>query len=105
MPCLQFMKNLMGNADTVSMNNGSKYGRSIAIFILGCALFCFPVLSIFNIKSLILGIPVLFVYLFAAWTGLLVLIYLASKTRIEPPEPKEETKPAEPPPVLFDSVG
>lgn len=87
------------------LSNGSKYGRYIGIFILGCALFCYPVLSIFNKKSVLFGIPVLFVYIFVAWMGLLLLIHLASKTRIEPSDHEKETKPPESPPVLFDSVG
>ncbi len=87
------------------LSNGSKYGRFIGIFILGCILFCYPILSIFNKKSVLFGIPVLIVYIFAAWAGLLLMIHLASRTSAGPPAREDKAKPPEQPPVLFDSVG
>ncbi len=47
------------------------------MFLLGCVLFNYPVLSIFSIDGLIFGIPVLYGYIFFTWTvviGLLALI-------------------------------
>ena len=41
--------------------------RLIALFILGCLLFNYPVLSLFNVAALFFGVPVLYAYIFAAW--------------------------------------
>ena len=47
--------------------NAIKTRRLIGLFILGCLLFNYPILSIFNRAILIGGVPLLYVYLFAAW--------------------------------------
>jgi hypothetical protein len=43
-------------------------------FFLGCLLFNFPLVRLFNVPGTILGIPVLYAYLFAAWALLIVLV-------------------------------
>ena len=58
----------------------SKPGKSVGIFILGCVLFGYPILSMFNLKVAFFGIPLLYIYIFAAWIGLIFLIYLGTKT-------------------------
>ena len=55
--------------------------RLIALFILGCLLFNYPVLSLFNVAREIFGVPVLYAYIFAAWTLLIVLMALAAESR------------------------
>jgi len=56
----------------------SSTGQKVAaVFLLGCALFNYPVLSIFSIDGLIFGIPILYCYLFFTWAvviGLLAVI-------------------------------
>ena len=47
--------------------------RLIAVFLLGCLLLNYPLLSLFNIDSRVFGIPVLYVYTFFAW-GLLIAL-------------------------------
>ncbi len=49
----------------------STAARMIALCMLGCVLFNFPVLALFNVPERLLGVPVLYVYLFFAW-GLLI---------------------------------
>ncbi len=49
----------------------AKGQRLIALFIFGCLLFNYPVLSLFNVAADAFGVPVLYAYIFAAW-GLLV---------------------------------
>ncbi len=71
---------------------GHRYERMIGIFLLGCVLFCYPMLSIFSAGSLVFGIPLLFVYLFCVWLGLIVLIYLATRDR--PPSEAPEASPS-----------
>jgi hypothetical protein len=55
--------------------------RLIALFILGCLLFNYPVLSLFNVAAIAFGVPVLYAYIFAAWALLIALMALAAKTR------------------------
>nr|WP_297353058.1 hypothetical protein [uncultured Caldimonas sp.] len=50
--------------------------RLVALFLLGCLLFSFPLLSIFNTGGTVFGIPTLYAYLFAAWALLIVLAVL-----------------------------
>lgn len=45
--------------------------RLVALFLLGCLLFNHPLLSLFAGPARILGIPLLYIYLFAAW-GLMI---------------------------------
>ena len=47
--------------------------RLIAVFLLGCLLLNYPLLYLFNVSHRIFGIPVLYVYTFAAWALLIAL--------------------------------
>lgn len=61
--------------------NGTPAGRGpaplVAVFLLGGLLFSFPLLALFNVGATVLGVPVLYAYLFAAWAALIVLIRAA----------------------------
>lgn len=46
----------------------------VVLFLLGCLLFNYPLLSIFSREGLIWGIPILYVYIFIAWAGLIALM-------------------------------
>lgn len=48
--------------------------RLVAIFLAGCVLFNYPVLSLFDRAATVLGVPLIFAYLFAAWAGLIILM-------------------------------
>jgi hypothetical protein len=48
--------------------------RMIALFLLGVLGFNAPLLSIFNTDARLLGIPMLYFYLFVAWAALIVLM-------------------------------
>ena len=50
--------------------------RLVAAFLLGVALFNYPLLALFNRANGILGIPVLYAYIFVAWATLIVLFAL-----------------------------
>lgn len=50
--------------------------RLLALFLLGIVVFTPPFLGIFNTPRLILGIPILYLYLFAAWGLLIALVAL-----------------------------
>ena len=42
------------------------------LFLLGCMLFNYPLIVLFNVRATLLGVPLLYAYLFAAW-ALLIL--------------------------------
>jgi hypothetical protein len=53
-----------------------------AVFLLGCLLLNYPFLSLFNKPGEILGVPLLYVYIFAAWAVLIMLMaYVIEKRR------------------------
>ena len=41
-----------------------KNKRLVGLFLLGCLLFNYPLLSLFNLETMILGIPLLFFYIY-----------------------------------------
>jgi len=58
------------------MSDEQRGKRLIAVFLLGLALFNFPLLAVAETGERLFGLPVLFLYLFAAWAGLIVLLAL-----------------------------
>jgi hypothetical protein len=53
----------------------NKEQRFLALCMLGLVLFNFPVLTVFNVGGSILGIPILYAYIFAAWALVIALMY------------------------------
>ncbi len=59
------------------MNKPGRKGERLAgLFLLGCLLFNFPLLGLFNVGGTILGVPVMYAYLFGAWALLIALVAL-----------------------------
>lgn len=58
--------------------------RLFALFLLGCLLFNYPILSLFNLESFLFGIPLLYLYMFAAWTVLIVMIVFITRSLDKP---------------------
>jgi hypothetical protein len=56
------------------MKPGHRTARLVALAILGCLLFNYPILALFNRPATILGIPALYAWIFVAWTVLIVLM-------------------------------
>jgi hypothetical protein len=48
--------------------------RLVSLFLLGALLFNYPILALFNKPNLVLGIPLLYAYIFAAWALLIALM-------------------------------
>ena len=59
--------------------------RLVGLFLLGMLLFNFPLLHLFNRPMLALGIPVLYLYLFTAWSLIIFLIRIISRSRPDTP--------------------
>ena len=55
---------------------GRRGPKLLALFLLGCLLFNYPLVALFNVKATVLGVPVLYAYLFAAWAALIVMVAL-----------------------------
>jgi hypothetical protein len=56
----------------------AKGQRFVALCMLGMVLFNFPILAIFNVPGTLLGVPVLYAYLFIAWAALIALMALVA---------------------------
>jgi hypothetical protein len=51
--------------------------RLVALFLLGVLMFTPPLLALFNKATRVLGVPALYLYLFAAWAVVIALVALA----------------------------
>lgn len=64
------------------MNRSSVTGQRLtAAFLLGCVLFNYPVLSLFNKPGEIFDVPLLYLYIFAAWALLVGIMACVIETR------------------------
>jgi len=59
----------------------SRAQRMIALCMLGFVLFNFPVLALFNVPGTLFGVPVLYAYIFVAWTALIALMAWVAEGR------------------------
>jgi len=57
--------------------------RLVAAFLLGCVLFNYPLIALFNKPGEVFGIPLLYFYLFGAWALLIGLMVWAIERRKE----------------------
>jgi hypothetical protein len=56
------------------MKSGQRTARLVALAILGCLLFNYPILALFNRPGMFFGIPALYAWIFGAWLALIVLM-------------------------------
>ena len=65
--------------------------RLVAAFLLGVVLFTPPIIPVFNIAGRVGGIPVLYLYLFGAWGGLVAILaaIIGQWDRSAPPSGQE----------------
>ena len=63
-----------------------KNKRLVGLFLLGCVLFNYPLLSLFNLKTMVFGVPLLFFYVFTGWAVLILLAAIATITRKHTPQ-------------------
>jgi len=55
---------------------GNMGERAIALFLLAFLAFNPPLLSIFSAELFVFGVPLLYLYLFCAWAGVIALVGL-----------------------------
>jgi hypothetical protein len=53
---------------------GRRTARLVALCMLGCLLFNYPILALFNRPDTFFGIPALYAWIFGAWTVLILLM-------------------------------
>jgi hypothetical protein len=58
------------------MKHRPKGERLVAVALLGFLLFNYPLLSLFSTEGSVLGVPVLYAYVFASWALLIALMAL-----------------------------
>ncbi len=61
------------------MSEEKKAQRFVALCMLGMLAFNFPILALFNVSGTLLGVPVLYAYVFAAWAALIALMALVAE--------------------------
>jgi hypothetical protein len=55
-------------------NPETKGQRLVALCMLGMLLFNYPLLALFNVPATLLGVPMLYAYIFIAWALLIALM-------------------------------
>jgi hypothetical protein len=58
------------------MRSSLKGQRLAALFLLGCLLLNYPLVSLFAGTAHVLGVPLLYIYVFVAWALLIGLMAL-----------------------------
>ncbi|HEY8244412.1 MAG TPA: hypothetical protein VII68_13185 [Casimicrobiaceae bacterium] len=58
----------------------SKGHRFVALCMLGILLFNYPILALFNVSGRVLGVPLLYAYVFIAWAALIALMAWVAET-------------------------
>ena len=58
-----------------------KAQQLVALCLLGALLFNYPLLALFNVPDTVFGIPLLYAYIFAAWTALTAVMACVVETR------------------------
>lgn len=67
-----------------------KNKRIFSIFLLGCLVFNFPIVSLFNHKIFIWGIPLLYIYLFFVWGFIIIAIIFITSIHPKKYFPKDK---------------
>jgi len=60
------------------VSEDAKGQQFVALCMLGLVLFNYPILALFNVPGTLLGVPVLYAYLFIAWAALIALMALVA---------------------------
>ena len=58
----------------------TKSHRFVALCALGLLLFNYPILALFNVSGTVLGVPLLYAYIFIAWTVLIALMAILAES-------------------------
>ena len=56
------------------MSDSLRIARMVAVAALALLLFDFPLLALFDVDVRVLGVPLLWVYLFVAWVAVIAVV-------------------------------
>ncbi len=56
------------------VSDSQRDARMVAVAVLGLLLLNYPVLALFDVDARVLGVPVLWAYLFTAWAVLIAVV-------------------------------
>ena len=59
----------------------SKGQRFVALCMFGILLFNYPILALFNVSGTLFGVPLLYAYMFIAWSVLIALMAWIAESR------------------------
>jgi hypothetical protein len=77
---VQYLLEYPFSVESIPMNRPRLVAqRLVALFLLGCLLFNFPLLALFNRTGEVFGIPLLYAYIFGVWLALIALMALATE--------------------------
>lgn len=74
-----------------------KRQRLIALFVVGLLVFNYPVLSLFSVEGFVLGIPVLYLYIFSSWGGFVWLLSRIVEAPVAAATPRPDAASTTPP--------
>lgn len=57
-----------------------KVMKLVGVFILGSVFFNYPIMSLFNIDTSVMGLPIFYVCLFSGWAVIIFLILMIMET-------------------------
>ena len=63
------------------MKDRLKTARLVAVGLLGLALFNYPLLAVFDVDTIVAGVPALWAYLFGAWALVIALLAWIARSR------------------------
>lgn len=58
------------------MRSSARESWLVVLFVVGCLLFSYPLMELFNDAALLFGAPVSVLYLFSAWLGVIGAAWL-----------------------------
>ena len=58
-----------------------KRQQMVGLFLLGCLLFNYPLITLFDRPVHVLGVPLLYAYLFGAWALIIALVAVIAERR------------------------
>ena len=56
------------------MSDSLRRARMVAVAALAVLLFGFPLMALFDVDVRVLGVPLLWAYLFTAWAGVIAVV-------------------------------
>ncbi|MFZ5870291.1 MAG: hypothetical protein ACOYXW_07190 [Actinomycetota bacterium] len=63
------------------MTEETRAGRLVALAVAAFVLFNYPILGLFDVEALVLGVPLVWLYVFAVWAALVVAVGLTVRGR------------------------